>query len=258
MSSKQGFESDSERQEEVVLEEAPQGHRKGGRLWMVFALLFLTGGAVLGWFLFEAQEQLNRTRQRLAQVSQGLSSVTYELDDAKRAASRLHRSLGMTQSKNTDLSSTIGKLQRELEQAMSAMADMEASLGLRRATGADLANQVDRMVRSLEVCRDSYEETQTVARRWQSEAERLADELNDCVQIANQRQQKINAAISKANRGIRWITDIPSEGSFFSSFGDPYEALRRKYNNLVDRFNAAVSRGNDLAELLADSLRELD
>ena len=218
--------------------------------WKVLSILFFTVAIGLSLLVFDTSRKLKSTKR-------SLSYVENKLFDANEAFLKIERALGLKQSLNSELSTRVNQMRNELESALDSIAQYETALGVSQANGRDLSNQVDRLVQNLEYYRESFEDAQDSASSWRSEAERLVGELDDCITIANDRLRKMNSAIDTANSGSIWLTDIPSAGfNFYST--DPYESLRRKYNDLVDRFNAAVNRANDLGDLLARSLRELE
>ena len=152
-----------------------------------------------------------------------------------------------------------------LTSALSTIRDVESSLGLSQSRNSDLAGQVDELVSQIDEltsrfssCSSALGVARNEATTLNSEVIRLSNELAECIGIANDRQRRINDCIDTANSRILWITDIPRQSIFGTGFGDPYENLRQQYNDLVNRFNSAVKRSNDLAELLARSLRELE
>lgn len=230
--------------------------RPTARRWKVLVLLLLLGSAWLGWFAYETSETLDRTRQSLDFAERSLYSTRNDLSQAESAVSRLERTLGLSRSQSDDLSRQVERVETEIKATRKTIFDLRSSLGLSRSSERDIVAQVTVLSQNLDEYRQAFEDAQSSASSWRTEAQRLADELDSCVTIANERQRKINSAIDTANSGMMWLTDIPSKG-FTYSLGDPYEKLRKEYNDLVGRFNAALQRINDLSNLLSRSLGEL-
>lgn len=211
--------------------------------WKVCSCFFFLSSAVLGFLLNDISTELQSTERKLSNSRREVSTLEIE---------------------NRDISDQLDRASRELKSVNSSLSRVEASLNevesaldLSFTSGRKLSDQIDDLVGELNECRYQLRSSRSEVSQWQSQAYELEEDLQDCVDIANERQRKINSAISTANNGVRYLTDIPS-GGFYSSFGDPYESLRRKYNDLVDRFNAAVDRSNELARLLSRALGELD
>lgn len=239
---------------EVEQDSRPRGR---GLLTACVIVLFL---GVIG--LGVAYAQLHRAHERtLAE----LGSTEDDLRQSESRSYQLTRDLDEESSRLRTCRDELDGISSRLASAMSTIRGVESSLGLSRNRNNDLAGQVDGLASQIDdlasryaSCSSALRVARNDATTWNSEAVRLSSELEECVDIANDRQRRINNCIDTANSGIRWITDIPGEGFFSSAFGDAYENLRQRFNDLVDRFNAAVSRSNDLANLLSRSLQELD
>lgn len=93
------------------------------------------------------------------------------------------------------------------------------------------------------------------------EAVQLERSLSRANATSKELASRINAAIELANRRVLFLTEIPDE-STLSAIGWPYESeyerLRGKYNDLVGRFNAAIERNSELAQILIDAIAELE
>lgn len=219
--------------------------RKSRLGWIVLTLLLLGSNGYLGWMWYDTNERLDLTLGQLSRSRLAAESCADELAGASRKLDQAERDLRDARAK--------------VDRAQSSLDELEAALGQSRTSGRSLSEKVDRMVSALNDCRVELADCEDTTELMAARIQQHISEYDECVSIANDRLRKMNAAIQTANNGIMWVTDIPSESIFVSFYGDdPYESLRRKYNELVDRFNAAIERANDLSALLADSLRELE
>lgn len=232
--------------------------RRHGRLRVLITLILFLGLAGLGVAYAQLHREQKETLARLV-------GTEWDLDQSESRVRQLERDLDDETSRLRGCRDELDEVSSSLSRAMSTIREVESSLGISRNQNSNLAGRVDDLASQIEdlaarysSCSSSLRETRSDALRWNQEAIRLAGELDECVDIANDRQERINNCIDTANSGIRWITNIPGEGFSIGGFGDPYEQLRQKYNDLVDRFNAAINRCNDLSSLLANSLRELE
>ena len=194
-----------------------------------------------------------------------LNDISTELQSTERKLSNSRREVSTLEIENRDISDQLDRVSRELKSVKSSLSRVEASLSevesaldLSFTSGRKLSDQIDDLVSELNDCRYQLRSSRSEVSEWQSQTYRLERDLDECVDIANERLRKMNAAINTANNGVLFLTDIPSEGLYLSLLDDPYESLRKKYNDLVDRFNAAVDRSNELARLLSQALGELD
>ncbi len=233
----------------------PRPKERGLLVTLVAVLLLGLGG--LGAAHVQLQEQHEATVSALSSVEAGLWQ-------SKAEVARLEGDLAEKSDQLRTCRAEFDEVSASFSDAVSTIRSVESSLGLSRNRNSnlseqidDLASQIDELSARYRSCSSSIQEAASETMRWKREAVRLAGELDECVDIANDRLRRINACIESANSGILWLTDIPPEG-FSVFFGDPYEELRQKYNDLVGRFNAAINRCNDLSSLLARSLQALE
>lgn len=112
-------------------------------------------------------------------------------------------------------------------------------------------------MRQAELARDSATRSLTSVRTALSESEGLhaecQDSLESAVRIARSHLDKLDEIASAIRIGMIGVADIPGEGFVFSGGYDlesEYRKVVKKYNDLVDRFNAALERSNDLGEIV--------
>ena len=172
-----------------------------------------------------------------------------ELDKGATALAEAQRLEANVSSRLRTCSVSAAQAELRADAAEAQAERLQRDLAEWQSTSNTLEMQQDATRRQLNLCqatRDSLEEQLIIAKQqltaWQALADDRLDKINDC--------------ISTANSGVLLIRDIPAPG-FISSLGDPAERLRRKYNDLVDRFNAAVERSNDIADLLRRALGRL-
>ena len=151
------------------------------------------------------------------------------------------------------------RLEDDLSERTNQLSDSITAIATLKSTINRLNRNVSSLTTRLNQCDssliDTISERSTLAHNY----EQLTYEYEQAISVVQDLRGRINSAISTANSGAIFLPSIPSEGYGFSSlFGDPYEELREKYNDLVDRFNAAIRRCNAYADLLYKSLSELD
>ena len=201
---------------------------------------------------YQLTRDLDEESSRLRTCRDELDGVSSRLASAMSTIRGVESSLGLSRNRNNDLAGQVDGLASQIDDLASRYASCSSALRVARNDATTWNSEAVRLASELDECVDA-------ANDWNRRAVELADELNECVGIANDRQQRMNSAIETANSGILFITAIPGEGfSSLSLLGDPYERLRGQYNDLVDRFNAAINRCNDLSSLLARSLQELE
>lgn len=176
--------------------------------------------------------------------------------------------LSELQRKNADLKNEVSGLSKRINALNSSLEESEGRnevkarviTGLRTELAActlgttDYRNQIGTLNSKLASLSRDLEERQ-------SQIANCADNLRMRNELVGVLSSRIDDAISYANTQAGTVKSIPSDlltFSFTNPFDSEYEKLRKKYNSLVDRFNAAVERCNDLSHILSGVLSKLE
>ena len=222
--------NDSTTHDGASLSEPPRP--RGRALLVCFALAGITGCAVQGLLLYQGHE-----REMALRVA--LSTRESERAETQLSLERSRSALQIVTKEREQVADALRQANAEREQVANALRQATAERDGLRST-----------LRQAEFDRDTAARSLSAAR---GEITECNEALEQAVSIARNHRDKLDEIASAIRIGMIGVTDVPGEGLVIVSGYDlesEYRKIIKKYNDLVNRFNAAVDRSNDLGEIV--------
>jgi len=248
--------------------------RRGRALLWCFALAGAAGCAVQGLLLYQGHEremalrvalstsesERADTQTSLDRTLAALQIATTERDNVRATLQRVEAERVEVLSKLQATSAALRSVTDERDQVANALrqseaerASAESSLNSTRGTLRSVITERDGLrstLRQTELARDDATRAFSAAR---DQVYEFSEALEKAASIARSHRDKLDEIASAIQSGIIGVADIPGEEFVFSGGYDlesEYRKVVKDYNNLVDRFSAAVERSNDLGEIV--------
>ncbi len=236
--------NDSTTHDGASLSEPPRP--RGRALLVCFALAGITGCAVQGLLLYQGHE-----REMALRVA--LSTRESERAETQLSLERSRSALQIVTKEREQVADALRQANAEREQVADALRQANAEReqvanALRQATAE--RDGLRSTLRQAEFDRDTAARSLSAAR---GEITECNEALEQAVSIARNHRDKLDEIASAIRIGMIGVTDVPGEGLVIVSGYDlesEYRKIIKKYNDLVNRFNAAVDRSNDLGEIV--------